>query len=168
MPTDTPDAADHGIDAKTFWQAIGCRAIGSAVVTAKDADGPAGFLALSATHLSADPPRMMVSVDMKTSALRAIVNARHFAINYLSRGQEELNGIFGGRTGPKGADRFKPEAWTTLKTGAPALVNAVGVLDCEVEETIERSGTVIVIGRLVAWTSAPDRDPIISFRGKWS
>lgn len=47
---------DSEIDAKTFWKAIGCRAIGVAIVTAKGADGPAGFLALSATHLSASPP----------------------------------------------------------------------------------------------------------------
>ena len=38
---------DSEIDAKTFWKAIGCRAIGVAIVTAKGADGPAGFLALS-------------------------------------------------------------------------------------------------------------------------
>jgi flavin reductase (DIM6/NTAB) family NADH-FMN oxidoreductase RutF len=54
-----------------------------------------------------------------------------------------------------------------MQTGAPALINAVGVLDCRVEETIERSGTIIVIGRLVASTSATDTEPLISFRGKW-
>ena len=36
---------DTEIDGKTFWKAIGCRAIGVAVVTAKGTDGPAGFLA---------------------------------------------------------------------------------------------------------------------------
>ena len=39
------------IDVKIFWQAIGMRAIGAAVVTAADARGPAGFLALSATQI---------------------------------------------------------------------------------------------------------------------
>ena len=62
---------DTEIDAKTFWKAIGCRAIGVAIVTAKGADGPAGFLALSATHLSASPPMMMVSIGLTTSALAA-------------------------------------------------------------------------------------------------
>ena len=36
---------DSEIDAKTFWKAIGCRAIGVAIVTAKGTEGPAGFLA---------------------------------------------------------------------------------------------------------------------------
>ena len=63
---------DTEIDAKTFWKAIGCRAIGVAIVTAKGTDGPAGFLALSATHLSASPPMMMVSIGLTTSALGAV------------------------------------------------------------------------------------------------
>ena len=73
---------DTEIDAKTFWKAIGCRAIGVAIVTAKGADGPAGFLALSATHLSASPPMMMVSIGLITSALGAVRQSNHFAINY--------------------------------------------------------------------------------------
>ena len=36
------------IDAKTFWKALGSRAIGAGIVTAKGSAGPAGFLALYA------------------------------------------------------------------------------------------------------------------------
>jgi flavin reductase (DIM6/NTAB) family NADH-FMN oxidoreductase RutF len=152
------------MDARSFWQAIGCRAVGAAVVTARDASGPAGFLALSATHLSADPPRLMVSVDAKTSALLTIRAARHFAINYLNAEQEEMTRIFGGRTELQGADRFTKGTWTTLTTGAPVLADAVGVLDCELEETIER-GAVIAIGRLVANSVSANARPLVSFRG---
>ena len=77
---------DTEIDAKTFWKAIGCRAIGVAIVTAKGSDGPAGFLALSATHLSASPPMMMVSIGLTTSALGAVRQSNHFAINYVPKG----------------------------------------------------------------------------------
>jgi flavin reductase (DIM6/NTAB) family NADH-FMN oxidoreductase RutF len=152
------------MDARAFWQAIGCRAVGAAVVTARDASGPAGFLALSATHLSADPPRLMVSIDAKTSALLTIRAARHFAINYLSADQEEMTRIFGGRTDLQGADRFTKGTWTTLTTGAPVLADAAGVLDCELEETIER-GAVIAIGRLVANSVSQNARPLVSFRG---
>jgi flavin reductase (DIM6/NTAB) family NADH-FMN oxidoreductase RutF len=40
---------------------------------------------LSATHVCADPPSMLVSIDRKTSALAAVLHGRHFAINYLGR-----------------------------------------------------------------------------------
>jgi flavin reductase (DIM6/NTAB) family NADH-FMN oxidoreductase RutF len=155
---------DAEIDAKTFWKAIGCRAIGVAIVTAKGADGPAGFLALSATHLTASPPMMMVSIGLTTSALAAVRQGNHFAINYVPKGSEALVKEFGGGGSLKGADRFLPGAWTTLKTGAPALVDSVGVIDCQLDEMIERHATVIALGRMIAY-SASDRAPMISFRG---
>jgi flavin reductase (DIM6/NTAB) family NADH-FMN oxidoreductase RutF len=155
---------DGEIDAKTFWKGIGCRAIGVAVVTARGTDGPAGFLALSATHLTASPPMMLVSIGLTTSALAAVRDGTHFAINYVPKGREDLAKEFGGGGQLKGADRFKAGEWGELKTGAPALVDAVGVIDCRLEEMIERHGTVIALGRVVAF-SASDKPPLISFRG---
>lgn len=152
------------IDAKTFWKALGCRAIGVAIVTAKGTDGPAGFLALSATHLTASPPMMMVSIGLTTSALAAVRHGNHFAINYVPKGSDALVKEFGGGGSLKGADRFLAGAWTELKTGAPTLVDSVGVIDCQLDEMIERHNTVIALGRVVAYTSSM-KDPLVSFRG---
>ena len=155
---------DSEIDAKTFWKALGCRAIGVAIVTAKGTEGPAGFLALSATHLSASPPMMMVSIGLTTSALAAVKQGNHFAINYVPKGREDLAKEFGGGGTLKGADRFQAADWAELASGAPTLVDAVGVIDCRLEELIERHGAVIALGRVVAY-SAGTTDPLISFRG---
>jgi flavin reductase (DIM6/NTAB) family NADH-FMN oxidoreductase RutF len=155
---------DTEIDAKTFWKALGCRAIGVAIVTAQGTEGPAGFLALSATHLSASPPMMMVSIGLTTSALGAVRQGNHFAINYVPKGSDALVKEFGGGGALKGADRFLPGAWTTLKSGAPALVDSVGVIDCQLDELIERHGAVIALGKVVAYTASA-REPMISFRG---
>ncbi|MFO1082282.1 MAG: flavin reductase family protein [Reyranellaceae bacterium] len=152
------------IDAKTFWRAIGSRAIGVAVVTARGSDGPAGFLALSATHLTASPPTMLVSIGLTTSALAAVKQGNHFAINYVPKSRSDLAKEFGGGGQYKGADRFRPGDWSELATGAPTLVDAVGVIDCRLEEMIERHATVIALGRVVGWT-AGTQDPLISFRG---
>ena len=153
------------IDAKRFWLAIGQRATGSTIVTAQSGAGPAGFLGLSATHLCAEPPTMMVSVDRRTSALATIIEAGHFAINYLPKSAAALADIFGGKSDLKGAARFDADAWGTLVTGAPVLENALGIIDCELGETIERFGTVVIIGRVVATKHAPDAVPLIHFRG---
>jgi flavin reductase (DIM6/NTAB) family NADH-FMN oxidoreductase RutF len=152
------------IDVKTFWKAIGCRAIGVAIVTAKGTEGPAGFLALSATHLSASPPMMMVSIGLTTSALAAVKQGNHFAINYVAKGSDALVKEFGGGGSLKGAERFLPGAWSELKSGAPTLVDAVGVIDCRLDEMIERHGAVIALGQVIAY-SASTREPMISFRG---
>jgi flavin reductase (DIM6/NTAB) family NADH-FMN oxidoreductase RutF len=158
--------AERVIDVRTFWQAVGLRAVGTAIVTAEAKEGPRGFLALSATHLCADPPMLMVSVDKKTSAFQTMVEGGHFAINYLSTDQADLAGPFGGKGDLKGADRFQLGSWTKLATGAPILEGAAGAIDCKIEEIIERFGTAIVIGRVMDFASAPDVTPLISYRGK--
>jgi flavin reductase (DIM6/NTAB) family NADH-FMN oxidoreductase RutF len=153
------------IDAKAFWRAIGNRATGSTIVTARSEDGPAGFLGLSATHVCADPPLMLVSIDKRTSALQTILAARHFALNFLPREAQHIADTFGGKGAQKGADRFEPGHWGTLTTGAPVLLGAVGAIDCTLEETIERHGIVIAIGRVVDVLDGSAALPLVHFRG---
>jgi flavin reductase (DIM6/NTAB) family NADH-FMN oxidoreductase RutF len=165
MNGQSPDSGKNAIDAKRFWRALGQRAIGSTVVTACSAQGPAGFLGLSATHVSADPPLMLVSIDKRTSALETILAARHFAINFLPREAGAMADDFAGKSQRKGADRFETGHWGELTTGAPVLLAAVGAIDCILEETIERAGTSIVIGRVVDVLDGSGNDPLIHFRG---
>ena len=155
------------IDVRTFWRAIGQRATGSTVVTARSAEGPAGFLGLSATHLSADPPLMMVSIDTRTSALETILAARHFAINYLPKDCAAIADAFGGKGSLKGADRFSIGEWGRLTTGAPVLMTAIGAIDCALDDTIERSGVCIAIGRVVDFLEGSGAAPLVHFRGSY-
>jgi flavin reductase (DIM6/NTAB) family NADH-FMN oxidoreductase RutF len=153
------------IDPKTFWQALSQRATGSTVVTARTAAGPAGFLGLSATHVSADPPRMLVSIDKRTSALATVLAAGHFALNFLPRDASAIADTFAGRATLKGAARFEEEAWITLATGAPIFKAAIGAMDCELLETIERDGVCIAIGRVVEVLIGGNASPLVHFRG---
>jgi flavin reductase (DIM6/NTAB) family NADH-FMN oxidoreductase RutF len=162
-----PDRPEpNAIDVKQFWQAVGQRATGSTVLTARSASGPAGLLGLSATHLCADPPTMLVSVDKRTSALATILEAKHFGINYLSNEARDLADIFAGKSELKGPDRFTTASWTTLVSGAPILERAIGAMDCELIETIERFGVLILLGRVVAARhDAQQTTPLVHFRG---
>jgi flavin reductase (DIM6/NTAB) family NADH-FMN oxidoreductase RutF len=159
------EASAKAIDVKTFWRAIGERAIGATIVTAQGADGPAGFLGLSATHICADPPSMLVSIDNKTAALGAVLHARHFAINYLGRDARALADMFAGKSATKGSARFEGGRWGTLTSGAPVFDDAIGVIDCVLEKTIEHFATTIAIGRVVDLVARGSGDPLIYFRG---
>jgi flavin reductase (DIM6/NTAB) family NADH-FMN oxidoreductase RutF len=160
-----PEPIGKMIDAKTFWRALGQRAIGSTVVTARGEDGPAGFLGLSASHICADPPLMLASIDKRTSALAAVLSARHFAVNFLPSDAAEIADLFGGKGALKGAARFETARWQTLTTGAPVLATALGAMDCVLEEAIERHGVSIVIGRVVDTLVGGGRNPLIHFGG---
>jgi len=153
------------MDARAFWRAIGNRATGSTIVTARSHEGPAGFLGLSATHICADPPLMLVSIDKRTAALQTVLAARHFALNFLAHGASDIADMFGGKGAQKGSARFDSAKWGTLRTGAPILLDAVGVIDCRLVETIERHGVVLAIGRVVDARDGNGTAPLIHFRG---
>ena len=164
---ETPPVVTNITDMRTFWQAVGLKAVSTAVIAAEADDGPRGLLALSATHLSADPPTMMITVDAKTSALPTLLAAGHFSINFLSVGQEDIAAPFSGKGELRGAERFTTATWRKLVTGAPCLDGASGVIDCKIVETIERYGSVIVIGRVEGFTATPGSRPLISYMGRY-
>jgi flavin reductase (DIM6/NTAB) family NADH-FMN oxidoreductase RutF len=148
-----------------FWRVLSQRATGMTVVTGKGDDGPVGFLGLSAAHVTANPPTMLVSIDQKTSALAGILSHRCFAINYLPANADSLADAFSGKGGITGAERFVEGQWGTLSSGAPILKSALGVFDCLVEDVIDRDTVSIIIGRVVA-AATNDGEPLVFFRGK--
>jgi len=151
------------IDGKTFWRVLSQRATGMTVVTGRSDQGPVGFLGLSAAHVTASPPTMLVSIDRKTSALGGILAKRCFAVNYLPATANALADMFGGKGDP--SQRFAEGDWGVLETGAPVLKSALGVFDCIVDEVVERDTVFIVIGRVVA-VATNDGEPLVFFRGK--
>lgn len=154
------------ITPKDFWTLLGQRATGSTIVTVDGPDGPSGFLGLSATHVCASPPTMLVSIDEKTSACSDILSRRRFAVNYLPAGAERLATIFSGAAGVSGADRFEDGQWDILETGCPVFIHAAGVADCQVEEVLHRYGVAIVIGRVVATKVSEKAMPLIHHHGR--
>lgn len=154
------------IDAKTFWRTLGERATGMTIVTTDSDEGPAGFLGLSAAHVTADPATMLVSIDQKTSALAGVLSRRHFAVNFLPAHAEKVADAFSGKSGLSGAARFVEGEWGTLTTGAPVFLEALGVFDCVVEDLIQRGSISIVIGNVVDAIARSSGDPLVFFRGK--
>jgi len=148
-----------------FWKAIGCRSVGAAIVCTSSKEGTVGFLALSATHLCADPPTLMIALDAGTTAGEPLLASGAFTINYLAKDQKFLVDKFFDRNGPKGAERFRDVETLPMTTGSPAIVGAVGSLDCAVEEVITRHGAQIVLGRLIDVRQDYTRPPLISFAG---
>lgn len=149
-----------------FWTALGARAISATIVTTEGNDGPQGFVALSATHFSADPPLVTVSVSATTSALAGIRTSGAFAINFLSREGHAVYERFAAKDAPKGAARFAGLDYSRLATGAPAFAATTGVLDCRFVEAIEREGTTLIFGRIVDFLRHAEALPLVHFAGR--
>ncbi|MDK3018760.1 flavin reductase family protein [Pseudodonghicola flavimaris] len=161
------EAKGDAVDIGAFWRTLGERAIGATVVTTAGSDGPNGFLGLSAAHVCANPPTMLVSVDKKTSALQGIEESGAFAVNFLPAGTAALATAFGGKGEEDRAARFAGDAWGTLATGAPVHAEALGVFDCRLDQVIDRGTVAIVIGLVEGVKAAGAGEPLVFFRGKF-
>jgi flavin reductase (DIM6/NTAB) family NADH-FMN oxidoreductase RutF len=137
------------------------------VVTSGNGATRAGLTASSVTSLSVDPPTVLVCVNRTSSALSTIRSTRQFAINVLSETQQPIADRFAGRHGVSGNDRYAGAEWTQLFTGAPVLLGALAVIDCVLEEVIERHSHAILIGRVKAVAGQGDAGPLIYWDGAY-
>ncbi len=135
------------------------------IVTASAGGRRAGLTATSLTSLSAEPPSVLICVNQGASAWPLIKQAGHFAINVLAASHQSIADRFAGRGGIKGDERFAEGAWSRLVTGAPVLDGALAILDCEIEEAIERHSHTILIGRVKAIQEAGTEGALLYWRG---
>jgi flavin reductase (DIM6/NTAB) family NADH-FMN oxidoreductase RutF len=120
------------------------------VITAGSGETRTGLTVTSAVSLSLDPPTMLVCVNRDASAWPVIQRERHCCVNILGWRHQDLAERFAGRGGVNGAARYEGARWRQFATGAWGLEDALAVIDCAVEEIIERHSHGIIIAA-VKW-----------------
>ncbi|ULJ74416.1 flavin reductase family protein [Rhizobium gallicum] len=145
----TGDLANHSVDAEGLKRALRALGGGVSIITAGEGETRTGATVTSATALSMEPPRMIVSLNRSSSTWPVVERYGHFCVNVVGEDQETLANQFAGRGGLKGPDRYRGAAWTRFRSGAPVLETAAAAIDCEVEEAIVRYSHAIVLGRVV-------------------
>jgi 3-hydroxy-9,10-secoandrosta-1,3,5(10)-triene-9,17-dione monooxygenase reductase component len=139
IPHQTPKPA-------TFKDAMRHLVGGVSVITAGTGESRTGLTVTSAISLSLDPPTMLVCVNRNASAWPVIQRERHYCVNILDARHQHIADRFAGRGGVKGSSRYEGARWRQFASGAAGLEDALAVIDCAVEEIIERHSHGIVIG----------------------
>lgn len=156
-------AADGGkADPHAFRSAMRQLAGGISAITVGHGHGEdrTGLTVTSVASFSADPPAVVFCINQSASSWPVLKRRRSFAVNVLTPAQIALAERFSGRGGAKGSARYEGALWTTLVTGTPVLADALAALDCEVEDIVERFGSAVIIGRVVAVSvRAEDAEP---------
>jgi flavin reductase (DIM6/NTAB) family NADH-FMN oxidoreductase RutF len=142
-------AALPPISGKDFRDCIARLPLGVNIITTAGPAGRSGFTATAVASVSDDPPTVLVCLNRKSSQNAIIKDNRRFAVNLLPAGAQDLADVFAGRTGLQAEERFRHGSWTTLATGAPALVNSVMTLDCTLLEFSEVGTHTIFFGTVV-------------------
>jgi flavin reductase (DIM6/NTAB) family NADH-FMN oxidoreductase RutF len=147
--------------------ALGHFATGVTVVTSRKDDGaPVGTTASAVSSVSLTPPLLLVCLERSSQTLAAIRERETFAINVLAEGQERLSVNFARRGAAAG---WREVSYRLGATGDPHLVGVLAALDCQLEHTLDGGDHEIVVGRLLALTSAgEERGPLLHYRGTYA
>jgi flavin reductase (DIM6/NTAB) family NADH-FMN oxidoreductase RutF len=143
-----------GIDAREFRRSLGQFASGVTVVTTRDPTGrPHGLTASSFCSVSLDPPLVLVCVDNRLLARRAIEESRIFAVSVLAETQESISRQFAGG----GPDKFAGVDLVEGSNGAPLVSGALAHLQCRLAAAHEAGDHTIFVGEVLLLAARPGR-----------
>lgn len=118
------------------------------IVTTDGAAGRGGFTATAMCSVSDEPPTLLVCMNGRSAQCDLFLANRSFCVNVLSAEHAVLASDFAGATADMGA-RYERADWFPLRSGSPALVDAIVTFDCLLE-SVSRVGTHnVMIGRVV-------------------
>jgi flavin reductase len=131
-----------------FKRAMRRLAAGVSIITTS-ADGQwHGLAATSVCSVTVDPPALLVCVNRAARSHEAIRRSGLFCVNVLREGDSDLVRRFS--TQADRETRFAEREWTTISTGAPALVGAAASFDCRLLQAIDVHSHTIFVGDAVA------------------
>ena len=142
-------APEPAIDGELLKQAMRRLVGGVVVITAGTGEDRVGLTATSAVSLSVDPPTMLICVN-RASSTWPVIARRHFCVSILGAGQQATAERFAGIGGLRGAARYRGADWTIMESGASGLTEAQAIVDCALEEVIERHSHAILLGAVRA------------------
>jgi len=147
-----------------FRRACALFPTGVAVLTTRASDGtPHGLTINAFCSLSLNPPLVLVAIDRVCGFLETFENAGHFAVNFLSAGQQNLSVRFSEL--PEG--RFTGVAWNPGLEGTPLIEGAIGSIECRTSQVIDAGDHRVLIGEVIG-ASVGEGDPLVFFRSGYA
>lgn len=129
------------------------------VAVAAIVDGePVGMSASSFTSVSLDPPLVSVNAHVKSVTWARLAHRPRIGLSVLGEDQADICRRLAtrGRT-----DRFAGVPWAATGSGAVFVEGATAWLECEVTQRVPAGDHEIVVLRLHAVDTTPDRPPLI-------
>ena len=134
------------------------------MITARSANrNVIGMTMSSFNSLSLDPPLILFSVDRRAISLNAMLDAKGYAVNILTRQQEHLSNQFARALD----DKWSNVGYEIGHAQAPLLDGVLAHFECDPYANHDGGDHILFIGRVVRFTAAEDSDPLVFFRGKY-
>jgi flavin reductase ActVB len=154
------------IDRQAFFEVMASFPSGVAIVTTAADDGvPRGLTTTAVCSVSADPPTVLVSVDLGSRTLAALRERREFVVNFIGAGRSDLCLLFAS----KEPEKFARVPWTPSPSGLPLLYeDALAWAECTTLQEVEVGDHVILIAVVVDGAVRPELEPpLLYYRRSW-
>ena len=154
------------VDRDTFVEIMASYPAGVAIVTTLDSDGaPRGLTTTAVSSVSAEPPLLLVCVDLTSRTLPALRAGGRFVVNFLREGRSELARLFAS----KRDDKFEQVRWEATSSGMPFLPDdALAWAECVTVQELEPGDHVVLLGQVEEGAGAADEDaPLMYYRRSW-
>ncbi len=153
------------VNDQDFKNALKLWASGVTVVTAKtDKFGLKGMTATSFSSVSMEPPQILVCINKSADTGDAVLEGKHFAVNILKAGQQEVSNQFAG--GATQEERFANINWHEGETGSPIFDDALASIECKVVDQVLAGTHWVVIGEVQA-VSCRSGNPLLYFNSAY-
>jgi flavin reductase (DIM6/NTAB) family NADH-FMN oxidoreductase RutF len=152
---------------KDFRDAMRAFVGNCSVITVGTGEAASGLVVTSAISLSAEPPLLLACVNRSSSSWPLLQEYGCFGWSSLGADHQAVAERFSGFGGVKGAARYDGAGWVRAVTGAQLLADAPAAFDCTIEEMIDRGTHSILIGRVQAVRTTPDKGALIYWNGSY-
>ena len=156
---------DMAIDLQTFRTVMGRFATGVTVVTTSLKEQRFGITVNAFSSVSLDPPLVLVCIEHSSYVHDALVESGVFAVNFLSRDQENLSVCFAGNSEER-HNNFCGVASHAGVTGAPIFDKCLGFIDCRIVASYPGGDHTIFLGQVEAQDAFED-EPLLYYRSHY-
>ena len=117
----------------------------------------------SFTSVSLDPTLVLWCIDKKQPSYNSFMNAKGYAVNILSKNQNDLCFQFSSQVD----DKFKNVIWKQSENGFPILENCLAWFDCIKWNYYSGGDHQILVGEVTSFDSS-ELEPLTYWNGKIS
>ena len=152
------------LDSKFLRKTLGKYSTGVTVVTSIDNDGnPIGMTVNSFTSVSLQPALVLWCIDKKQPSYNSFMNAEGYAVNILSKDQNDLCYKFASQHD----DKFENVDWNRSENGFPLVKKSLAWFDCKKWNYYSGGDHQILVGEVTSFDSS-ELKPLIYWNGQIS
>ena len=151
-------------DSKFLRKTLGKYSTGVTVVTSIDNNGnPIGMTVNSFTSVSLQPALVLWCIDKKQPSYNSFMDAEGYAVNILSKDQNDLCHKFASQLD----DKFENVDWKKSENGFPLVKNSLARLDCKKWNYYSGGDHQILVGEVTSFDSC-ELEPLTYWNGQIS